>query len=82
MNINELTTFCGEFEKNASVGKVLKSLFMAKKKLPLGKRLRTAGKSLLGTGLIVGGLGVGGLAYGAVSQPGSIRNKAPSRFKY
>ena len=82
MDINELTTFYGEFEKNASVGKVLSKLFMAKKKLPFGQRLRTAGKSLLGTGLIVGGLGAGGLAYGAVSQPGSIRNRVPSRFKY
>ena len=81
MNINDLETFGAELEKNAFVGKVLKKLFMSKKK-SLGQRLGTAGKSLLGTGMIVGGLGVGGLAYGAVKQPGSIRRKNSSRFSY
>jgi len=79
MNNQELSSFKSELEKNALMGKVLKKIFMPKKRINLGKRIKNVKESLGGTALVVGGIGSGGLAYGAVTQPNSIYNSKKNR---
>ena len=81
MNKVELHSFREELEKRAFAGKIFRKIFPLKKPKTFVERMGTAGKSLVGAGLITGGIGVGGLAYGAVTQPGSIRSKNPSIFR-